>query len=216
MLNFDTFINIITKINNNNLLGLSAHEKMLPMDRIKDLSLLNKNIENAKKAAVLALFIPVNNLPYLILIKRNSYEGVHSAQMAFPGGKPEINDTNLEHTALRETAEEIGITSEKITIINQLSNVYIQPSNFLVTPFLGYCKTECEYKLDYNEVQAIFEISLETLMNEKNVILHEVQTSYSKNKLEVPAFIFQNEIVWGATAMMIAEIKEILKIKLKS
>ena len=70
-MNFDFFINIITKINNNDLIGQKAHEKMLPMDRIKDLNRLKKNIEHAKKAAVLALFVPKNNHPHLILIKRN-------------------------------------------------------------------------------------------------------------------------------------------------
>ncbi|MFY7812156.1 MAG: NUDIX hydrolase, partial [Flavobacterium sp.] len=131
---------MVTKINNKDLTGHKSHEKMIPKDRIKDLKQLEVSIEKAKKAAVLALFVPKKNIPHLVLIKRNSYHGVHSAQIAFPGGKPEVEDKDLQATALREAWEEIGVNIQEVKIVTHLSKVYIQPSNFLVTPFLGYCE----------------------------------------------------------------------------
>lgn len=212
---FDIFFKIITKVNNNDLLGNFAHQKMLPKDRIKDLELLKTNIENAKKAAVLILFVPKNDEAHFIIIKRNSYNGVHSAQIAFPGGKPEISDENLEDTAKRETWEEIGFEIQNINIINCLSDVYIQPSDFLVTPFLAYSLENSNYLLDPKEVVQLFEIPVKHLLDDSFETIYNIQTSYSNQKIEVPAFLFENEIVWGATAMMLAEVKAILQEKLK-
>lgn len=214
-MDYKNFINLVTKINNLDLIGSTAHEKMLPKDRIKDLKLLETTIEKAKKAAVLALIVPVNNMPHFILIKRNNYVGVHSGQMAFPGGKPEKEDIDLQTTATRETLEEIGVTTQEIKIISHLSNVYIQPSNFLVTPFLGYCENLPDFNIDEKEVNKIIIVNILDLLNPKHIVLHKVKTSYSKNIIEVPAFFLENEIVWGATAMILAEMKEILKNYLK-
>lgn len=183
---------------------------MLPLGRITDLNQLETKIENAKKAAVLALIVPINKHPHLVLIKRNSYNGVHSAQMAFPGGKPEKEDKDLKDTALRETWEEIGVNSQDVKLITHLSKVYIQPSNFLVTPYFGYCEKTPNFNLDVKEVSKLITINIFDLLNSNNLIKHHVQTSYSKNLIEVPAFLFEQEIIWGATAMMISEIKEIL------
>lgn len=210
-MDYKNFINLATKINNLDLIGVEAHEKMLPQDRIKDLKQLESNIENAKKAAVLALIIPKFNKPHLVLIKRNSYDGVHSAQMAFPGGKPELDDMDLQSTALRETWEEIGVNAQEIKIITHLSNVYIQPSDFLVTPFFGFCEKIPNFVLDEKEVSKLITVNVMELLNSNNIISHQVKTSYSKNSIQVPAFLLEQEIVWGATAMMLAEIKEILQ-----
>jgi 8-oxo-dGTP pyrophosphatase MutT (NUDIX family) len=209
-MDYEIFINLVTKINNLDLIGTKAHEKMLPQDRIIDLKQLETKIKNAKKAAVLALIVPINKLPHLVLIKRNSYNGVHSAQMAFPGGKPEKEDNDLKATALRETWEEIGVNTQDVKLITHLSNVYIQPSDFLVTPFIGYCEVTPNFNLDVKEVSKLVPINVFDLLNPSNQIIHLVQTSYSKNKIEVPAFLFKQEIVWGATAMMLSEIKDIL------
>jgi 8-oxo-dGTP pyrophosphatase MutT (NUDIX family) len=210
-MDYKNFINLVTKINNKDLTGHKSHEKMIPKDRIKDLKQLEVSIEKAKKAAVLALFVPKKNIPHLVLIKRNSYHGVHSAQIAFPGGKPEVEDKDLQATALREAWEEIGVNIQEVKIVTHLSKVYIQPSNFLVTPFLGYCEIEPRFILDKKEVTQLITVNVLDLLSSDNLITHQVKTSYSNNKIEVPAFLFEQEVVWGATAMMIAEIIEIIK-----
>jgi 8-oxo-dGTP pyrophosphatase MutT (NUDIX family) len=171
---------------------------------------LNVEEENPRKAAVLMLFYPKNKKTHLVLIIRNSYFGVHSSQIAFPGGKVEHNDESIEYTALRETEEEIGIPIDKITVIKAFTEVYIPPSNFMVFPFLGYCKEELVFKPDPKEVAGILELSLADFLDENAIVNKTMSTSYSANIL-VPAFKIQEHYVWGATAMMMSELKEILK-----
>ena len=146
----------------------------------------------------------------MALILRNSYPGVHSSQVAFPGGKVEEHDENLEITALRETHEEIGISPDKIDTIRAFSEVYIPPSNFLVQPFLGICREEIVFQIQQSEVAGIIELPFTDLMNEAIVCTKMMDTSYAQS-IEVPCFKVGNHYIWGATAMMMSELKETLK-----
>ena len=113
-----------------------------------------------RRAAVLALFYPdQNNDTKFLLTQRASYKGTHSAQISFPGGKCDLNDFNLEETALRETDEEVGVSNKNVHIIRQLSDTYIPPSNFLVAPFMGYVNFTPSFNPNY-EVAKIIEVSL--------------------------------------------------------
>ena len=132
---FTDFIKYIPKIEKEKLLSTDAHAKMAPLERISFLKEANYIDKNPKKAAVLMLFYPKKGITHLALIVRNSYPGVHSSQIGFPGGKVEESDFNLEYTALRETHEEVGVHPEKVKIIKPFSEIYIPPSNFLVYPF---------------------------------------------------------------------------------
>lgn len=209
-MNFDVFFNTISNIKNVQLPSNAAHLKMAPSDREKILKSVNKNYSNARKAAVLMLFYPKNDNVNLVLIIRNSYPGVHSSQIAFPGGKVEMTDENLEHTALRETHEEIGISPNIIKVIQPFSEIYIPPSNFLVQPFLGVSQIPLEFKLQEDEVAGIIELPLSTLLDDSIIVSKIMDTSYAK-AIEVPAFQIENHVVWGATAMMLSELKEVLK-----
>ena len=182
---------------------------MAPLDRIESLKNLNIDGINAKKAAVMMLFYPKKGRTHLVLIVRNSYEGVHSDQIAFPGGKYETVDLTFEKTALRETYEEIGIHPDNIEIIMPFTNLYIQPSNFMVYPFLGICKEEIIFVLDRNEVVNIIELPLNDFLNDDLIVSTSISTSYAEK--DIPAFKIDEHIVWGATAMMLSELKEVLK-----
>lgn len=187
-----------------------AHLKMAPVERIEMLKSLNPDSLNPRKAAVMMLFYPKNEETHLVLIVRNTYPGVHSSQIAFPGGKVELEDINLAHTALRETEEEIGVSKNNIEVIRSFSEVYIPPSNFLVTPFLGICHSSLDFKLQEDEVAGIIELPLQNFLNDKNVVMRKLVTSYA-NEIDVPAFLVHEHIVWGATAMMMSELKETIK-----
>ena len=209
-MDFRDFLIGIPKIEREILLGEAAHLKMVPPERIALMENLDMSTKIPRKAAVLMLFYPKDLLTYLVLIVRNSYPGVHSSQIAFPGGKVEAYDINLQETALRETHEEIGVSANKIHIIRAFTEIYIPPSNFLVQPFFGYSEEELSFKLQEDEVAGIIELSVMEFLDDSIIISKSMTTSYSKS-VEVPCFIVNEHYIWGATAMMMSELKETLK-----
>ena len=209
-MNFEVFLDAIATIVDLELPSTSAHVKMAPLERIEILKAGFENTGNARKAAVMMLFYPKDSQTHLVLIIRNSYPGVHASQIAFPGGKVEVFDEDLKATALRETHEEIGISSDKITVLRDFSSIYIPPSNFLVFPFLGIATTELKFTLQEEEVAGIIELPLTLLLDDSIIIKKSITTSYAK-LVEVPVFQIGEHAVWGATAMMLSELKEALK-----
>jgi 8-oxo-dGTP pyrophosphatase MutT (NUDIX family) len=174
------------------------------------LKLNNPATLNPRKAAVLMLFYPKNLQTHLVLILRNTYNGVHSSQIGFPGGKVEVYDTSSEATALRETHEEIGISPDHISVVKAFSEIYIPPSNFSVLPFLGYSESELTFIPDPREVSGIIELPIVDFLDENNFTTQILETSYMK-EIEIPVFKFGENVVWGATGMMLNELKEVLK-----
>jgi 8-oxo-dGTP pyrophosphatase MutT (NUDIX family) len=209
-MDFQVFLTSILKIEREPLLADLAHQIMVPPERIELLKKVNIQENNPKKAAVLMLLYPKNNKTHLVLIERNSYLGVHSSQIAFPGGKVEVNDPSAAFTALRETQEEIGVEMNKVTIVKAFTEVYIPPSNFMVFPFLGYVNEELQFNPEPREVASVIELSIENFLDERLVVTKEMNTSYS-NSIRVPAFKIKEYYVWGATAMILSEVKEVLK-----
>ena len=210
-MNFNHFFTAIQNITDVDLPSISSHIKMAPLERVKMIEKGPKPNTEARKAAVMMLFYPKNEETHLVLIVRNSYPGVHSSQIAFPGGKVEEIDLDLKATALRETYEEIGIHPNMISVIRDFSSVYIPPSNFLVHPFLGIASSELQFTLQPEEVAGIIEIPLSLLLDDSIITLKTLETSYAKF-IEVPVFQIEKHSVWGATAMMLSELKDALKL----
>jgi len=184
---------------------------MAPENRIEELRDLNTKRKDSKKAGVMALFYPdKNGGTNLLLILRKTYKGVHSNQIAFPGGKAELDDANLMQTALRETQEEVGVPYNDIQVIKALSTIYIPPSNFEVQPFIGLYHDPKPFILQEEEVEKLVEVTLTDFLDDALVFEQYLDTSYAKN-IRVPAFKLNGYTVWGATAMMLSEIKELLK-----
>lgn len=208
-MDFTDFKKSVSKLSEIPLGGLEAQFELAPKFRQK---YTREFLEatNAKKAAVLALFYPnTQGETCFLLTLRANYNGVHASQISFPGGKFDSSDDSLENTALREAHEEVGIYPDNVHIFKQMTDVFIPPSNFMVTPFLGL--------LDYTpiltkneEVEENIEVSLQDLLDESAFTSTTVTTSYAKN-IPVPCFNLSNFMVWGATAMMLNEIKVLLK-----
>lgn len=206
-MHFLDFKNTIENLKTMDLPGEQYHFKMAPLERLKELKERAKTINNTKTAAVLCMFYPSNNYEtYFTLILRKADGGVHASQVGFPGGKEEDTDVTLMHTAFRETEEEIGVLQQEINLIKPLTEVYIPPSNFFVYPFMGYTSTLPNFKLQVEEVAALIQVPLKELLSDKVKIIQTLSTSYAKN-LEVPAFNLQGHTVWGATAMMLNEVR---------
>ncbi|MBD0833126.1 NUDIX hydrolase [Aestuariibaculum sediminum] len=210
-MNFDEFLLVASKIKNIPLPAESSQFKMVPSFRHEELRRQKDAVKQAKQAGVMALFYPkANNKTHIILILRKTYKGVHSAQVGFPGGKLEPEDDSIEAAAVRETFEEVGVPMHDIKVVRELSKVYIPPSNFYVFPFFGYCKWPPKFIKQDSEVERLIEVPLSEFLDDNNVITNVVKASYSA-EVEVPAFKLNEYVVWGATAMMLSEIKDLLK-----
>lgn len=208
-MDFSIFKKHIPLLTNAEIGGLEAQFRLAPEIR-KQFSEEKIIASNPKKAAVLVIFYPnkKGELNFLLTL-RASYKGAHSAQISFPGGKLDTNDRTLQNTALREAREEVGVIEKDITLFKEMTNVYIPPSNFIVTPYLSYLDYTPIFTKNY-EVEALIEVKLSDLLSDSVVSSTILSTSYAK-KINVPCFKLNNYIVWGATAMMLNEIKELIK-----
>jgi 8-oxo-dGTP pyrophosphatase MutT (NUDIX family) len=207
-MDFTTLCKKLRKIELNNLPGEESQFKMVPSirpnidwDAIRD--------SNPTMASVLLLVYPDGeNDCKFVLIQRNSYKGAHSSQISLPGGKHEGDET-LEETALRETFEEIGVEPTQIELVSPLSEVWVSPSKFLVTPFVGISTNPPKFEKDDFEVAEIIEVKLSEFLDDNCIRTSIVSSSYVKN-LKVPSFKLNNKIVWGATAMILSEFRDLL------
>jgi len=154
------------------------------------------------QAAVLVLMYPAGEETFLAFIKRNAYDGPHSAQVSFPGGAWETGDSTLEDTAIRETREELGIT-DPLQILGRLTPLHIPISNFLVTPFVCLMDHRPDFRPDPVEVQYVIETSLLHLLDPSTV---QWDSWYHHDRMiRAPYFRLGKERIWGATAMILGE-----------
>ncbi len=206
-MNCDQIILSITNAVKIGLPGQNAHLKALPESRRT--STMNFNPDNAKKSAVLILLYPQNGSWCLPFIQRTIDGTVHSGQIAFPGGKFEPCDADFTETALREAEEEIGILKKDVIIINKLSPLFIPVSNYVVYPVIGFLDYTPQFEMFADEVADIHVVDIQVLMNTEL----EMKTVQAGNlEIKVPVYLFENFEVWGATAMILTEFTEILKL----
>lgn len=188
--------------------GEVVQMKMAPLSR-KKMMAQGANNRNARQSAVLIVLFPEENQVKTVLIKRNSYDGVHSGQIAFPGGGVEPGDADLQHTALREANEEVGITPDQVKILGNLSNIYIPPSNFEVLPVVAYMTQPPQLHPDPAEVDTVFSCSVQTLMQPQ--ILQQRSIVFKDgSSMDVPAFVVGEYVIWGATSMIISELNHVI------
>lgn len=192
-----------------NLPGKEVQYQMASSRRIKEIPNLNE-IKDYKESAVCILLYQQENTIYFPLIERVVYKGVHSGQIALPGGKKDEEDADLIQTALRELEEEIGISQKHIEVLGKLTQVYIPPSNFLVNPIIAITHKTPEFILNPTEVQNVIPFSLNELLDD--ALIKETYIELEKGlKIKTPYFDVRGKVLWGATAMILNELKHILK-----
>lgn len=189
--------------------GAEAQQQMSSVPRLKTGWV--EPPKNAKVSAVLLALSYKDGNVSLPFIRRAIDHKVHSGQIAFPGGRKDDTDTDLTETALRETWEEIGIEVTKNQVLGHLTPLYIPPSNSLVTPVVAWLpESPNRYKPNESEVDAVLEYAITDFQNEVNRKETEVKVM-GDMKLKTPAFVFQETVIWGATAMIMSEFLTVWK-----
>jgi len=199
------FIENLSKKLKKGLPGKDAQEKMMVRPR----RFRSKEYQmEGIPASVLLLLYPFNEDWFFFLTKRSENVEHHKGQISLPGGMVEKNES-LKNAAIRETYEEIGVDKSKMNIIGHLTSFYVPVSNFEIFPYIGWTDTKPKTMIHDNEVESIFSVSINDLILEKNCKLKEA--IFSNQPVTIPYFELNGEMVWGATSMILAEFKHILK-----
>jgi 8-oxo-dGTP pyrophosphatase MutT (NUDIX family) len=167
----------------------------------------------ARDSAVLQLLFPVRGEPHIVFIHRVEDGRAHSGQISFPGGRWEPQDASFQMTALREAEEEIGIVPAEMKVVGALTPLYIPVSYFMVHPFVAWSNQRPHFLPSAAEVSEVIEAPLAFLYDEANKIQATVQPSSMPGlTMEVPAYkLPDGRVVWGATAMMLAELEAVMQ-----
>jgi 8-oxo-dGTP pyrophosphatase MutT (NUDIX family) len=191
--------------------GERAHMKMAPLSRPLS-SLALKHAEEIRESAVAVVLYEEDKLIKCILTQRPEYEGKHGGQVSFPGGKKEVDDLDLEYTARRECYEEIGIPIDQGELIGKLTEVFIPVSSFLVQPFIYFHTEKPQLDRNLREVAEILHFTLYDLLEEHRVMKMDLKQPNGVIYTDVPYFHLVEKNVWGATALILNELKEVLQV----
>ncbi len=206
-----TLVGLLEKELKNPLPGIQAHNIMLPVVRQDGyLKNVDENQKPKSGGVLILLYKGQDGQIKFPLMLRTEYDGVHSGQVSFPGGKMEDTDKDIFYTALRESEEELGIVPEQVQILGSLSEVFVIVSNFIIHPVLAYSESIPDYKPDPKEVQVVIETGLEDIISEHKRKYGELMVR-GKYRIETPYFDIQDRVVWGATAMILSELSELVK-----
>ena len=192
---------------NNDLPGWNSHKKMavIPINSLTEKAFIPP--KDAKQASVGIILFKENNKLFFLLTKRTENVEHHKGQVSLPGGAIDRNET-AKNASLRETNEEIGIDSSTLESLGQLSSLYTPVSYFNIHVFLWYSKVQPQIKINNSEVDQVYKISLDELID--NNLVSNTPINKSGFKINVPAYNFNECICWGATAMIITELKDII------
>jgi 8-oxo-dGTP pyrophosphatase MutT (NUDIX family) len=148
----------------------------------------------------------------LLLTRRNASLREHSGQIALPGGRVDASDASDEAAALREAYEEIGLPSDNVQVLGQLSR-YVTGSGFDIAPVVGLVHQPFETKMSVDEVSEVFQVPLSFLMNPKNHRRHLIEIPSEGSKREFYSMPYENYFIWGATAAMLRNFYRMLAVR---
>jgi 8-oxo-dGTP pyrophosphatase MutT (NUDIX family) len=160
-----------------------------------------------KPAAVLVLLVGHEAGPSIVFTQRTLHLADHAGQISFPGGRCTAEDGTPERTALREAEEEIGVSPEAIQILGRLPE-YHTSTGYHVTPVVGWIEPPVSYHPDPREVDEVFEVPLEFLVDTRN---HRYESAFYRGALRnYWAMPYGERFIWGATAAMLVTFARVL------
>ncbi|MFW6147034.1 MAG: NUDIX hydrolase [Thermodesulfobacteriota bacterium] len=166
-----------------------------------------------KEASVLVpLFLNEKQL-WLLFTKRAATVEHHKGEISFPGGRVDLADSTWEDTAVRETFEEIGVKEEEIEILGQLDDMTTLTTQFIIHPFVGMIPYPYSFQVNTREVEQLIEIPLRFFFDRCQPKTHSIK--YKSERLEVPAFIYRDAVIWGATERILEHFIDLLRSNVK-
>ncbi len=195
------FITELSKHLSLDLPGWTAQKHLMPEGRERE-----KATAELHPAAVLIALYEHEGQWVFPLIKRSADGFAHSGQIALPGGRREGTENDIQ-TALREAHEEVNILPEDIEVLGKISPLPIPVSNHLVQPIVGFAKSKPNLQPEPREVADIFTVSVKLLT--ENEVKFE-SWNFRGRDWEIPLFMINGYKVWGATAMILSEFRELL------
>lgn len=206
--NYMKFAGMVQRELANELPGFRAQQKMAPSIR-EGYNGISLPKAQARQSAVLVLLFIANRKVCTLFIKRTVYNGPHSGQVSFPGGKAKGSDASIQQTALREAQEEVGVNSSDVILIGDLTPLHIPVSNMMVNPVVGYAIKSPTFYLNLQEVEYSIVAPLDDLLNPSNRCVKVI--SPRGIPVTAPYYNIANEMIWGATAMILSEFLEIIQ-----
>jgi 8-oxo-dGTP pyrophosphatase MutT (NUDIX family) len=189
--------------------GLKAQLRLSPEVRRNKITDINIDRPPKKGGVLILLYDDGDGVIRFPLMQRPQYNGPHSGQVSFPGGKMEDHDNNLVDTALREAQEEIGVRAADIEVLGTLTDLYVWASNFLVRPVLAYARQRPVFTPDLEEATEVLEVQLQSILTNDRIRKKKL-TVRGNIRIEAPYYDIHNKVVWGATAMMLSELAEVV------
>ena len=210
-MNFLNFMNYNSGIKELRLRNSLSDDLKISHNYFKD-QCIKKNIDlNLTGAAVLIPFTIRSNFIDILLTKRSAALDDHAGQVSFPGGRIDDKDSNPIETAKRESFEEVGIKNKDIEVIGSL-DVFQTGTGFRIIPIIGIVSENIDYQINQNEVESIFHLPLDYLMDKSNH-KKEIKTfQQNENIMEYNSNVIEygSNHIWGATAAMLMKVYKLL------
>jgi 8-oxo-dGTP pyrophosphatase MutT (NUDIX family) len=202
--NKDNFIDFLQNRLQSELPGKNSHISMAPVWEDKIMRSFTPSKNSVPCGVLIILFSGENSNKLKVILTLRSKHINHSGQISFPGGRQEADETIVE-TAIREAQEEIGLEPSDIEIIGTLSELYVPPSNSLITPVVCFAMRSIHPTATSDEVDEVFSVSLDSLLSPEK--FKKEMWNFHGLEMEVPFWdVHHSTPLWGATAMMLKEL----------